>query len=309
MPFVQQIFEVSTPTPAWRFVAQVLNCTPARAQSHIDRGRLRTLEGARVRKSAHIVGQVALLYFKALESAKLHPTFSSPYFDIYYKPKNLYSHPKNYNSHSLYESVHAHNPEARLIHRLDYETSGLVMVSTQKRYENVLRELFSARQICKTYEAWVQGDVRAYAQGAFSVVLKILEPKIKHADLAIRCQIAKEGKPSATTIEILDFCPHSQRTRLKITPLTGRTHQIRLHLSALGFPIVGEPLYTDDAHARAYLDAKKADFQGNLKSLQTELALEATGLEFSLFGLRYGISASISKALCCLNRRTFLEGK
>ncbi|CAM2779142.1 pseudouridine synthase family protein [Helicobacter felis] len=294
MPFVREVFEISTPTPAWRFVAQVLNCNPARAQSHIDRGRLRTLEGVRVGKSAHIVGQVALLHFKASESANLHPIFSSPYFDIYYKPKNLYSHPKNYKSHSLYESVYAHNPEARLIHRLDYETSGLVMVSTQKRYENALRELFSARQIKKTYEAWVQGDVRAYAQGPFSVILRILEPKIKikHADLAIRCQIAKEGKPSATTIEILNFCPHTQRTHLKITPLSGRTHQIRLHLSALGFPIVGEPLYTDDAHARAYLDAKKADFQGSFKSLQTQLALEAIELKFSLFGLRYGISCS-----------------
>ncbi|WP_240451759.1 RNA pseudouridine synthase [Helicobacter sp. L8] len=210
-------------------------------------------------------------------------------------PKNLYSHPKNYNSHSLYESVHARNPEARLIHRLDYETSGLVMVSAQKRYENTLRTLFSARQIKKTYHAWVQGDIRAYAQGDFSVILPILEPKSIRGDLGIRCQISTKGKFSATTIEILDFCSYTQRTRLKITPISGRTHQIRLHLSALGFPIVGEPLYTHDAHARAYLDAKKADFQGAFKSLQTKLALEATGLEFVLFELAYGLYSKETK--------------
>ncbi|WP_121021858.1 pseudouridine synthase family protein [Helicobacter vulpis] len=290
MPFVREIFEVPAPMKAWAFVSHVLACSRAQAQSVLDRGRLRYLNGVCVRKSERIVGQVALLHFKALHPPTLTPLFSTPFFEIYDKPKNLYSHPKNHQSTSLYESVHARNPEARLIHRLDYETSGLVMVSTQKRYENALRTLFSTRQIKKTYHAWVQGDVSVYAQGDFSVILPILEPKSIRGDLGIRCQIAQEGKPSATTIEMLGFCPHTQRTRLKITPHTGRTHQIRLHLSALGFPIVGEPLYTHDGHARAYLDAKRADFQGSFQSLQTQLALEATGLEFELFGLGYGIT-------------------
>ncbi|WP_104732075.1 pseudouridine synthase family protein [Helicobacter salomonis] len=295
MPFVREIFDLSQPTKAWVFVCDVLACSRAQAQSLLDRGRLCYVNGTRIHKSEHIVGQVALLHFKALHSPTLTPFFSTPYFEIYYKPKNLYSHPKNYNSASLYESVHARNPHARLIHRLDYETSGLVMVSTQKCYENALRELFSTRQISKTYRAWVQGDMRAYAQGPFSVILKILEPKSKRADLGIRCQIAKEGKPSATSVQILRFCPKTQHTQLQITPLTGRTHQIRLHLSALGFPLVGEPLYMSDDHARAYLDAKKADFQGVFKPFQTQLALEASALEFELFGLRYGITLPTSE--------------
>ncbi|CRF45528.1 pseudouridine synthase family protein [Helicobacter heilmannii] len=290
MPFVAEIFTPTAPIKAAKFVSEILACSLRQAQSYIDRGRLTTLSGQRLKKAQILNEPVRLLFFKPTSTPKFAPIFVTPYFALYYKPKNLYSHPKNYSTHSLYESIYANNPKARLIHRLDYETSGLILVSQAKAHENALRELFSSRHIQKTYYARVVGDLRAYAKGAFSVVLPILEPSSIRGDLGVRSKIDPQGKFSTTTIEITSYNPKTNQTHLKIMPLTGRTHQIRLHLSALGYPIVGEPLYIEDNHARAYLDAKKADFLGALGRYQTHLALEAVGLEFSLYGLRYALS-------------------
>ncbi|WP_104628555.1 pseudouridine synthase family protein [Helicobacter bizzozeronii] len=289
MPFIEEVFTPKTPTKAAKFVAEVLACSPKQAQSHIDRGRLCTLQGQKLHKAQILDQPVRLLFFKPAPKPQITPIFTTPFFALYYKPKNLYSHPKNHHTDSLYESIYAHNPQARLIHRLDYETSGLVLVSQSKAHENALRELFSLRRIQKTYLASVQGDLRLYASGAFSVILPILEPSSIRGDLGVRSKISTQGKFSATTIEILGYNPQTNQTHLKITPLTGRTHQIRLHLSALGFPIVGEPLYTEDTQARAYLDAKKADFLGEWATWQTQLALEAVGLDFKLWGLFFAL--------------------
>ncbi|GMB96235.1 pseudouridine synthase [Helicobacter sp. NHP22-001] len=287
MPFVAEVFTPKAPIKAAKFVAEVLACNPKQAQSYIDRGRLTTLSGQRLKKAQILNGPVRLLFFKPTSCPEFAPIFTTPYFALYYKPKNLYSHPKNYNTHSLYESIYANNPQARLIHRLDYETSGLILASQAKAHEKPLRELFSSRRVQKTYYASVVGDLHKYAKGAFSVLLPILEPSSIRGDLGVRSKIDPQGKFSATTIEIENYNPKTNQTHLKITPLTGRTHQIRLHLSALGYPLVGEPLYIDDSHARAYLDAKKADFLGAFGRYKTELALEAVGLNFSLYGLHY----------------------
>ncbi|GMB91266.1 pseudouridine synthase family protein [Helicobacter ailurogastricus] len=287
MPFIAEVFTPKAPIKAAKFVAQSLACSLKQAQSYIDRGRLTTLSGQRLKKAQILNEPVRLLFFKPTPKPESSPIFTTPYFAIYHKPKNLYSHPKNYTTHSLYESIYANNPHARLINRLDYETSGLVLTSQAKAHEKPLRELFSSRQVVKTYAALVQGDLRAYASGAFSVVLPIVEPSSIRGDLGVRSKISKQGKFSATTIEIQSYDPKADQTHLKVTPLTGRTHQIRLHLSALGYPLVGEPLYIEDNHARAYLDAKKADFLGAFGRYKTELALEAVGLSFSLYGLHY----------------------
>ncbi|WP_163563876.1 pseudouridine synthase family protein [Helicobacter suis] len=289
MPFVRQIFEIKEPIKAWKFVANTLRCSVAKAQSHIDRGRLQALDQSPLKKSQNIQGLIALTFFKALPSALYKPFFSTPFFEAYYKPKNLYSHPKNYHSFSLYESVYSHNQEARLIHRLDYETSGIILVSQNKEHEKSLRALFSNHQITKTYTALVQGNMYSYASGDFSVILPILEPSSLRGDLGVRSQIHKQGKFSATTIKILCFDVFNNQTLLQISPLTGRTHQIRLHLSTLGFPIVGEPLYTEDNYARAYLDAKKQDFKGSYAAFKPHLALEASGLDFTLYHLHYSL--------------------
>ncbi|BCZ18824.1 Pseudouridine synthase RluD1 [Helicobacter sp. NHP19-012] len=287
MPFVAEVFTPKAPIKAAKFVAEVLACNPKQAQSYIDRGRLTTLSGQRLKKAQILNEPVRLLFFKPTACPEFAPIFTTPYFALYHKPKNLYSHPKNYTTHSLYESIYANNPHARLIHRLDYETSGLILASQAKAHEKPLRELFSSRRVQKTYYASVVGDLHKYAKGAFSVLLPILEPSSIRGDLGVRSKIDPQGKFSATTIEIQSYDSKTDQTHLKVTPLTGRTHQIRLHLSALGYPLVGEPLYIDDSHARAYLDAKKADFLGAFGRYKTELALEAVGLNFSLYGLHY----------------------
>ncbi|WP_221280989.1 pseudouridine synthase family protein [Helicobacter gastrocanis] len=289
MPFVAEVFAPTAPIKATKFVAEILACNFKQAQSYIDRGRLTTLQGQKIHKAQILNEPVRLLFFKPTSCPEFAPIFATPHFALYFKPKNLYSHPKNYTTHSLYESIYANNPQARLIHRLDYETSGLVLTSQAKAHEKPLRELFSSRQVVKTYAALVQGDLRAYASGAFSVVLPIVEPASIRGDLGVRSKIDKAGKFSATTIEIQSYDPQTNQTRLKVIPLTGRTHQIRLHLSYLGYPLVGEPLYIEDMDARAYLDAKKADFVGEFGRHKTKLALEAVGLSFSLYGLRYAL--------------------
>ncbi|WP_181330686.1 RluA family pseudouridine synthase [Helicobacter pylori] len=254
MPFVEEEFEILKPTKALFFVRDVLKCSLKEAQRHLDKQRLKHNQQV-VRKSQMIQGVVSLIHFKPNEKqGKL--VFETKDFGVFDKPTQVYTHPKGYFYHeSLLDCIQSHwGKNAHPAHRLDYETSGLVLAGKTLQNAKDLKALFMQKKVKKTYLALTHG----WVDKSIIIDKPILTPQNIQKDLRIRSKISPLGKPSITLVEPLSYNPFLGISLLKITPLTGRTHQIRLHLSSIGHRIVGEGLYgVADEEARRYLQLKR----------------------------------------------------
>lgn len=285
MPFITKNFTLNSPKKAFLFVMEALGCSQKEAQRHLDKQRLKqnTLP---VHKSQIIAGSVKLTYFKPV-SMNLKPIFITPFFAVYDKPSKMLVHPKGYFEHfSLCDAIKSEfGQEANPIHRLDYETSGLIMISRKKCYEASLKELFAKKQVQKEYLAFVKGKI--CTPQTIDLPICVPQNADKHKDLSIRCTIASDGKKSITKIFPLFYDEKIDSTLLKVIPITGRTHQIRIHLSHIGHSIIGESLYgVDDNTARNYLERKKEHEDKN-----PLLMLHSQSLSFTYKNLHYRIKS------------------
>lgn len=130
-------------------------------------------------------------------------------------------------------------PDALVVHRLDMATSGLFVMGRGLHMQRVLGRAFAERAVDKRYEAIVAGHVGAPGdEGLIELPLAADWPNrpLQKVD-------AQQGRPSTTRWRVL--AAHGDATRLALEPVTGRTHQLRVHLQAIGHPIVGDPLYAD----------------------------------------------------------------
>lgn len=137
----------------------------------------------------------------------------------------------------LLSRVQQRYPDALTAHRLDMGTSGLIVFARGKEMESRLFRLFRDRATSKRYQAVVAGRP---AEATGSIELPLIcdwpnRPRQK-VDFDI-------GKPSLTHYRVLAYDPASDTSRLELEPVTGRSHQLRVHLAALGHPILGDELY------------------------------------------------------------------
>ncbi|MCE3038615.1 RluA family pseudouridine synthase [Helicobacter anatolicus] len=279
MPFVTKEFFLTDSTKAFMFLENSLGYSSKEAQKIIDKARLYYPNGEIIKKSQVIFGKVCLDVFEP--QVFLKPIFVHRDFAIFHKPYNLLTHPKGKFSHqSLCDSIKGiFGKDANPVHRLDFETSGIILASLHKDAEIKLKKMFEANMVRKIYRAWVWGRI----EKEMMIDLKILSPnkEQKKQSLGIRSRIDKNGKEALTFIKPLDI--REDRTLLEIFPITGRTHQIRIHLFAIGHSIINEPLYgVDDKEACLYLDHK-------LES-KKQLFLHARSLDFCYEGQRYFFS-------------------
>ena len=130
-------------------------------------------------------------------------------------------------------------PDALIVHRLDYDTSGLLVLARGKLMHRQLSILFQERQVDKRYVAVVGGRLTPES-GEVDLPLIVDWPnRPRHiVDFSI-------GKPSLTRYRVLSYDAQGDCSRVALTPETGRTHQLRVHMQALGHPILGDSLYAD----------------------------------------------------------------
>lgn len=128
-------------------------------------------------------------------------------------------------------------PTARLLHRLDFGTSGIMLVALNKEVNGELTKQFQTHQIAKTYIAILHGHVQEES-GAIDFPIAKDKPNFPLMKICY-----ETGKSAVSEFTVLERLQSPDRSRVCFTPVTGRTHQLRLHSQRIGHPIVGCDLY------------------------------------------------------------------
>ncbi|WP_296748889.1 RluA family pseudouridine synthase [Thiobacillus sp.] len=145
--------------------------------------------------------------------------------------------------------VQARYPDALVVHRLDMATSGLMVMARGAAAQRELSKAFAARAVTKRYIAVVAGrlDVPSEEWGIIDMPIVADWPR-----RPLRIVDRIHGKPSLTRWRVLGVDETGAGTRVELEPVTGRSHQLRVHLRELGHPILGDALYAPpDVQARA----------------------------------------------------------
>ena len=142
-------------------------------------------------------------------------------------------------------------PDALVVHRLDMATSGLWLMARGSQAQRALGEAFAQRQVSKQYVAVVAGRPGT-SLPADDWALIDLPIAADWPNRPRRIIQPERGKPSQTRWRVLAYDEQADVTRVALEPLTGRSHQLRVHLQALGHPILGDTLYAPpEVQARA----------------------------------------------------------
>lgn len=154
----------------------------------------------------------------------------------------------------LYNRLLEQFPDALMVHRLDMDTSGLVIFARSPEAQRNLSLQFERREIEKTYIAIVEGIIEKKVGMIDFPMRKDMEQRLppKHLVDCVR------GKKAVTEWKVLERCENT--TRLMLFPKTGRSHQLRVHMQSIGFPIVGDPIYGQPA-GRLMLHAQSLELR------------------------------------------------
>ena len=128
-----------------------------------------------------------------------------------------------------------------LVHRIDKYTSGIVILAKEENIKKYFEDAFKNRNINKIYHAIVEGIVK---NKKGTINLSIGKDK-KNPNKRIILSVKSGGENAITNYEILKIL--KEHTLMKLNPITGRTHQIRVHLSSIGHPIIGDKIYSKNA--------------------------------------------------------------
>jgi tRNA pseudouridine32 synthase/23S rRNA pseudouridine746 synthase len=147
-------------------------------------------------------------------------------------------------------------PDVLLVHRLDLDTSGVMVFARSKAAQGALGKQFEARTVKKVYQARLAGEM-AERQGRVDLPLIVDWPNRPRQHVNF-----ETGRPAQTDWRVVRV--GNGETRVRLMPLTGRSHQLRVHMAELGHPILGDPLYADGAaraHPRLMLHAESLRFR------------------------------------------------
>ncbi len=172
------------------------------------------------------------------------------------KPSGLLSVPGRGAAHQdcLYSRVVAEYPTALVVHRLDMATSGLVIFALSKAVQSACSKMFAARSIGKTYLAWVDGKL-GNPVGEINLPLITDWPNRPKQKIDV-----EQGKPALTRYALQFYDVANAMSLLQLTPVTGRSHQLRVHMQALGHAIVGDQFYGGRTHRQMLLHAHSLAF-------------------------------------------------
>ncbi|CAD7288111.1 RluA family pseudouridine synthase [Campylobacter suis] len=364
MPYINKKVAIADGKKAYEILIS-LGYDMRTAQRLIDRARL-ACNGEVVRKKNAILrGEVTLVEYEC-EPRGLKPVFERAEFAVFDKPSGVLSHPNGRHcQYSLNDEIYSlFGREAAVAHRLDKETSGLIVVAKNKASQVELKGLFESRAVSKSYLAMVRGKVcvselvrrglamkfnalsdekfysdefgrvkngdvfaltigeksaekngknleQEFLKSGFGSLLRDrinLENEIfvvnasmvlakNYDDVKTRMQIcskAQDGKSTVTVFEVLCYDERVDASLLRCYPLTGRQHQIRLHLFHVQHCILGEPLYglgQDDVVR--ILDGEMSEDERVKLTGASRLLLHADKISFEFKGEKFQIKSAV----------------
>ena len=258
------------------------------AQRLIDKGRL-ICDGTVVsEKNALLSGEICLIEYET-NPRGLQPIFECDKFAVFDKPSGVLSHPNGRHcEYSLNDEIWSlYGREAAVAHRLDCETSGLIVVGKDKNAVVNLKKLFENRQVYKSYVALVHGKI--------SENLRIeanMDLANDYDDVKMRMRICEDGKSAVTEILPIEYFADIDATLVRAVPLTGRQHQIRLHLFHVEHRILGEPLYgLSRPQIEKILDKEMSEIERILTTGAPRLLLHSDEIYFKFDGVEYKIKS------------------
>jgi len=180
------------------------------------------------------------------------------------KPAGLTVHPApGHPSHTLINAILSHFPHLAdisdslrpgVVHRLDKDTSGVMLVAKNSVAQANLAEQFKARSVVKAYMVLVKGHLTP-ENGIIEAPIG-RDPRNRK-----RMAVVARGRQARTEYHVVKYI--ADYTLLEVRPETGRTHQIRVHLSAIGYPVMGDPVYgvKSDRLSRQFMHASRLGFK------------------------------------------------
>lgn len=289
MPFVLKTIPAIKGMKIQMFFLKELKHNPGEAQKLLNRARIFDANKEPYKINEPIRDDFIQVALFEGHTRGLKPIFQTEEFAIFDKPSGLMVHPTSrYTEYSLLDEIRYHfGDKANLAHRIDQETSGVIMVSKDKITDILLKNMFEEKLYQKTYHALVQGELKE----SQSINLPIA--KDTNSIIGVKMGIDHEkGKESLTHIKPIQYFKDTDQTLVEAKPVTGRQHQIRIHLHAIGHTIVGDPIYgMDEISSDRYLcrtlsHEKRVELTG-----ADRLMLHALGLKFYFKNRTYNISS------------------
>jgi len=291
VPFVKKKFFVKERQKAVLFLINELGYTQRESQRFISKGRV-LVDGEKMLKtSGEIEGDIEFIFFEPITKG-LVPTFIHDQFVVFDKPSGVLIHPKTKATpYSLIDELkHQYGKDANIAHRIDQETSGLVLCAINKSSEREIKMMFQDRNMKKKYLALVHGKFDSY--------IKVNEPLLREQDdstyVRMLVKVDATGKESMTEFFPLEYYEDLDMSLVECIPHTGRQHQIRVHLFHVKHPIVGDPIYGQSKkNLERYLDKKLSGSDRINLSGASRLMLHANELLFQLHGDEFHVVSKV----------------
>ena len=287
MPYIKKEFKVEKNKKIEEFLKEI-PIDLKLSLSLLEKGKITDEKNNRLQKKQILKSD--FLYITIFEpiSKGLKPIFDSFHFAIFDKPSGIMVHPLSHqlNIYTLLDEIRFYFGEkASLVHRIDTETSGLVLVAKNAFADMFLKNMFEEKKYVKKYKALVDGKIEEN--------LKIDKPITNDTGIIkLKMKTDTKGKESTTLINPIFYDENKNQTLVEAIPLTGRQHQIRVHLDSIGHKIIGDTLYgVDENFADDFLRDKISEEKREEVTKASRLMLQADYLEFEFLEIIYKFSS------------------
>ena len=284
MPYIKKKFRTIIDKKIEDFLLEDINIDSKLSLTLLEKGKITDENNKRLQKSQIIKSKFIYITIFEPISKGLKPIFECFHFAIFDKPSGIMVHPSSHqlNIYTLLDEVKYYLGEkASLVHRIDAETSGLVLVSKNAFSDMILKTMFEEKLYTKKYLALVEGEIKDE--------IEINTPILNDTGLIkLKMKTDDKGKESLTLIKPISYDRQKNQTLVQAIPLTGRQHQIRVHLDSIGHKIVGDPIYgVDEFLADKFLKNQLSNEERIKISGNRRLMLQADYLEFEFLDTIY----------------------
>ena len=286
MPYIKKEFKTIKGKKIEEFLTQDIPIDSKLLLTLLEKGKITDENNSRLQKNQTIKSNFIYIIIFEAQTKGLKPIFDSFHFAIFDKPSGIMVHPSSHqlNIYTLLDEIkYLFGDKGSLVHRIDTETSGLVLVAKNAFSDMILKNMFEEKLYTKKYKALVENEIKEE--------LIINSPITNDTGLIkLKMKTDLKGKESTTIIKPISYDKEKNQTLVSAIPLTGRQHQIRVHLNFIGHKIVGDPLYgVDESFADDFLKNKISQEKREEITKAKRLMLQADYLEFKFLDTKYMI--------------------